>query len=63
MAMNIQEIPRTNCFDGPRVSLSDICGKSSECEKIYCLWHKDRGEIPSSLGSDNNRTEAMPKIR
>lgn len=52
--------PRIHCFDGPRVSLSDICGKL-ECTVIECLWHRDRGHIPSSLGADN-RTDALPKI-
>jgi hypothetical protein len=55
--------PRIYCFGGPGVSNKDICNKSDECEKIDCLWHRLKGEIPSSLGSDTNYTEAMTKIR
>jgi hypothetical protein len=63
MTINFQEIPRTNCFDGPRVSFDDICGKSNKCKTEDCLWHKKKGKISPTLGTDNNRTEAMPKIR
>lgn len=61
--MNKNELPpRIYCFGGPRVSIKDICNKSDECEKIDCLWHRLKGEIPSSLGADRNYTEAMNRI-
>lgn len=62
MAVNIQEIPRIHCFEGPRIDLNDICGTSEECGVTECLWHRKKEEISSLLGVDNNRTEAMPKI-
>lgn len=49
--------PRIHCFVGPRVSLNDICG-NPECEMTDCLWHRDRGVIPSNLGIGGGVTEA-----
>lgn len=62
MTLNINEIPRVHCFEGLRVSLDDICG-NLECKQIDCLWHRKKGKTPPSLGADNNRTEAMTKMR
>jgi len=56
-----KEIIRAGCFKGDKIDPKSLC-QVPDCRLATdCIWKKV--EVSSQLGTDNNKTEAMPKIR
>jgi len=54
-------IIRAGCFKGDKTDPKSLC-QVPDCRFANdCIWKKV--EIPLHLGIDDNKTEAMPKIR
>ncbi len=57
MPINIEEIPRANCFEGKRISLEDTCG-NQKCQMEDCMWREGFVRKTSGLDLLENKTEA-----
>ncbi|MCX6726795.1 MAG: hypothetical protein NTY75_03170 [Candidatus Shapirobacteria bacterium] len=55
-------IKRAGCFVGDEEDLRDIealCENNNCRFNLDCIWKKDRTELSSHLGEDENKTEAL----
>ena len=55
------EVIRAGCFEGDKNDPKSLCQKPDCRFEKDCIWKKTK--VPANLGIDNNRTEAMSKIR
>ena len=55
------EILRAGCFEGKKRDPEALCQKPDCRLAADCIWKKERDQLSSSLGSDQNKTEAVSK--